>query len=84
MRESPAMDITEQLAAEKDMQVLVVEPHVEALPKSLEGKAELVDIDRAIRDADILVMLVNHREFKEVDKRLLVSKCVIDTRGVWS
>ena len=33
--------------------------------------------------ADIVVLLVNHRPFMELDRRLLDYKIIIDTRGAW-
>jgi UDP-N-acetyl-D-mannosaminuronic acid dehydrogenase len=84
LRESPALEITKRLAEKKIAKVLAVEPYVEALPISLQNagvtKAEL---NEAIRSADILVLLVNHREFLDVDRAILKEKVVIDTRGAW-
>jgi UDP-N-acetyl-D-mannosaminuronic acid dehydrogenase len=84
LRESPALEITKRLAEKKIARVLAVEPYVEALPKSLQNagvtKAEL---NEAIRTSDIVVLLVNHREFLEVDRAILKEKVVIDTRGAW-
>ncbi len=37
-----------------------------------------------IRDAHIVVMLVNHRLYNEIPRADLEGKAVIDTRGVWS
>ena len=38
----------------------------------------------AIREAHIVVMLVNHRPYNEIPRADLKGKAVIDTRGVWS
>lgn len=83
LRESPAMDIVQHLAADKVGRILVVEPHVSELPKTLKGTVELVDIDQAVAEADVVVLLVNHREFTLFNRRKLEGKAVIDTRGVW-
>ena len=51
------------------------------------GKAACVlvsDAHGAIRDAHIVVMLVNHRQYDEISRGELEGKAVIDTRGVWS
>jgi UDP-N-acetyl-D-mannosaminuronic acid dehydrogenase len=85
LRESPAVEIAHRLAERKVGELLVVEPHVEALPKALAGMAgvSLAGTEAAIAAADIVVMLVNHRQFQSIDRRSLVNKQIIDTRGVW-
>ena len=83
LRESPAMDIVLHLAANKLGRVIVAEPHIAELPPTLEGVVELASIDAAIAAADVVVLLVNHKEFVEFDRRNLEGKAVIDTRGVW-
>lgn len=85
LRESPAMEVVHLLAQRKQGQILVVEPHIERKPASLVefDNIELVSADEAVRRANIIVMLVSHHSFYEIDKRLLKEKTVIDTRGVW-
>lgn len=43
----------------------------------------LYDLQRVVKEADILVVLVDHNEFKTIDKELLKEKVIIDTRGIW-
>ncbi len=85
LRESPAVEIVKHLAQEGNGRVLVVEPHVKALPESLAklGNLEFVDLEKALEEADILVILANHRIFAEIDRELLKEKVVIDTCGAW-
>ena len=84
LRESPAMDIVAHLAAAGAGRLLVVEPHIRALPRGLQvDKVELVSLDTAVKAADVVVLLVNHREFVGFDRRKLEGKAVIDTRGIW-
>ena len=85
LRESPALEITRTLAGEGIGDILVVEPHIDALPEALSGLAnvELVDLDRALDEADVVVLLVDHQSFKSVDRTRLAGKAVIDTRGIW-
>lgn len=85
MRESPALHVVETLAAEKVGEILVVEPHVRELPKSLREftgvrKAELAE---ALAEADVIVLLVDHRQFLRIDRQILDLKVVIDTQGAW-
>ena len=84
LRESPAMDIVAHLAEAGAGRLLVVEPHIRSLPRGLRAdKAELASLDAAVKAADVVVLLVNHREFVGFDRRKLEGKVVIDTRGIW-
>ena len=85
LRESPALDIVEHLARDKVGELLVVEPNIPELPKSFHEYASVrsSDLATAIKAADIVVLLVDHRQFKRVDRELLNLKIVVDTRGLW-
>lgn len=84
LRESPAVEIVAELAKANVGRVLAVEPYVTALPRSLAGRGvELVELERALADADLLVVLVNHTQFVEVDRSRLNGTAIIDTRGIW-
>jgi len=65
LRESPALEITKKLA-EQGLNILAVEPNIETLPKKLDGLVELVDVNASV-NADIKVILVAHKQFKELD-----------------
>lgn len=84
LRESPALHIAEQLAEQYTGDLLICEPHIAELPKSLAGKARLESAEEAIARADIVVLLVDHKAFKRIPKRLLDQRVVIDTRGCWT
>ena len=60
---------------------LVVEPNVDELSDVLAGKAELTDLSRCLAEADLIVILVDHKEFGSLGTQRLASKVVIDTRG---
>ncbi|MEM6990141.1 MAG: UDP-N-acetyl-D-mannosamine dehydrogenase [Myxococcota bacterium] len=79
MRESPAMLVVEQLAALGTMELLIAEPHLTACP--IEGHA-LVDVEDAVRQADIVLILVAHRRFSRVPRELFTRPSVIDTVGL--
>ncbi len=86
LRESPSLEIVEQVVAKQLAQrVLVVEPYIDALPMVLAGRpeVELINIDQALRDADVVVLLVDHLQFMSVNRSNLLDKVVIDTRGSW-
>ncbi len=65
LRESPALDIVVKLTSEYDNQILAVEPNISQLPSKLQHKAniKLVSLDQALEEADVVVVLVKHREF---------------------
>lgn len=86
MRESPAIEITRQLAvANPTVEFLAVEPHIGALPKKLEGISNLTlaPADEALESAGVITLLVDHDQFKSVPATLLAGKEIIDTRGLW-
>jgi UDP-N-acetyl-D-mannosaminuronic acid dehydrogenase len=85
LRESPAVDIVRHLLKEQVGEILVVEPYVEKLPSSLKGQKglKLVEVEEALSKAQIIVLLVNHKSFYDLDRKRLEGKVVIDTRGVW-
>lgn len=84
LRESPALSITRELADRFPGQIIAVEPHVKTLPRGLEGKAKLCELNEALAEADLIVILVDHMQFKRVDPIRLQAKVVIDTRGLLS
>jgi len=85
LRESPAMEITTELARSGVGTILAVEPHVRELPRELAALANVrfAPAEEAVRRADIVVLLVNHRQFAAIDRKLLKDKVVVDTRGFW-
>ena len=83
LRESPALEICRSLADSGQYQVLAVEPNITQLPECLAEKVKLQCADAAIRQADIVLLLVDHRSFGDIGPELLNGKQVIDTRGMW-
>jgi UDP-N-acetyl-D-mannosaminuronic acid dehydrogenase len=84
LRESPAVEIVKHLAQANVGELLVVEPHANSLPKELDGLGlTLWDFDRAVDKANILLLLVDHMSFLNVDHDVVKDKIVVDTRGVW-
>lgn len=86
LRESPAIAIVKRLSEElPDADIRAVEPHVAELPSSISGLANVrrQDTADAIREADIVLLLVDHDQFKAVNRAELAGKNVIDTRGIW-
>ena len=85
LRESPALNIAVDLAEElEDKQILAVEPNVSDLPKRLKGfdNVELVSYTDALDQADVIVLLVDHKEFKALANDKFEGKNVVDTKGL--
>ncbi|WP_304518407.1 UDP-N-acetyl-D-mannosamine dehydrogenase [Acaryochloris sp. 'Moss Beach'] len=85
VRESPAISIVQELSQNQIGELLVVEPHLDTLPPSLEvlPNLQFTNLVTALEKSDIIVLLVDHRIFKGVDQDSLKEKIVIDTRGIW-
>jgi len=84
LRESPAVEIVRRLAEEKVGELLVVEPHIGRLPPELADHGlALYDFDQALERANLVLLLVDHMSFMQVDRAVLKDKFVIDTRGAW-
>lgn len=84
LRESPSVEIVQQMKEIIIAELYVSEPHVNELPIQLTGpKVFFTDPDEAIEKADIVLLLVNHQLFKKISIGALDGKIVIDTRGVW-
>ncbi len=85
LRESPALEIVLALQKMNLGQLYVVEPHVSEFPESLQStSAVFATAAEAIGKADIVLLLVNHRVFLDIDQDHLAGKVLIDTRGLWS
>lgn len=83
LRESPAMSIAMQIARWHSGETLVVEPNIHQLPTKLNGLCTLALLDDALANADVLVMLVDHRQFKAISGDSVTQDYIVDTKGVW-
>ena len=83
-RESPAVKVAARLARRYGRRVKLVEPYAQALPMEFAGTgAELMDLDTALEQCGVFVILVDHDMFKSVPVDERFGKAVYDTRGVW-
>ena len=84
LRESPSLQIAEALASLDTVDLIVCEPNIKCLPDTLQQSyVTLTSTEEAIAAADIVLLLVDHREFGDVDRSLLHNRTIIDTRGLW-
>ena len=84
LRESPALAITQQIIATHPGPVLAVEPNIDRMPGDQIGELNLVSTETALIEADVFVLLVDHREFNEISLSYYSVRKVVDTRGQWS
>lgn len=89
-RESPAVEIISLLAKElqltgSNVELRVIEPHIDALPDELvhSGLVRLSTQEAGL-SSDMILMLVDHREFRAIPRSVIASKAIIDTRGLWA
>jgi UDP-N-acetyl-D-mannosaminuronic acid dehydrogenase len=62
----------------------VVEPHVKQLPVNIARfGVRKATLDEALRDANIVAVLVDHEAFARVPAQKRNGAIVYDTRGIW-
>lgn len=82
LRESPAMAISKKIK-EIGCQVLAVEPNVGELPKSLIGEnVSYVKLQQSLDEADVVLVLVKHKEFIENKEAIKSGSTVVDVVGL--
>src|SRR5262249_9002432 len=74
MRESPALKIVRRLKEEGIGELLVCEPNLKRSPEF-----PLLPLDDVVERSDIVLLLVDHRQFKKLKAADLNEKVVIDT-----
>lgn len=79
LRESPAVLIVNSIAAEHPGKVLVVEPNVMTLPNTIKN-VQLTETEYA-SSADLKVLLVDHKQFKEM---MSPADLYLDFKGIWN
>lgn len=79
LRESPAFGIVKSLVNQHPGTLIAVEPNITELPASLAAKATLKDAETF--HADIHVLLVAHRQFREMEKP---DETLVDATGIWT
>lgn len=82
LRESPAVEIVSKLKKIHSGVVIAVEPNISELPSALiEQGVSLGGMRDSLDLADIVLLLVDHKAFIDIDPKMLAGKKVIDTRG---
>ncbi|MGP5011502.1 nucleotide sugar dehydrogenase, partial [Psychrobacter glacincola] len=79
LRESPAVNIAKKMIDADNANILLVEPNIQALPEKL-AAGTLATLSAAIKNADVIAVLVAHDEFKHTN--IYSSKKIVDTVGI--
>lgn len=79
LRESPALNIAKQIAELHAGTVIAIEPNINGLPSNID-KLHLTTIEVAKNAADIHLLLVDHKEFKD---NIIKTGYLVDTKGIW-
>ena len=83
LRESPALNIVKDLVAKGVGEIIAVEPNIKQLPDSLKDSGVILSsLENALDKANIIVVLVDHKQFIATDRAQYAAKVVIDTRGI--
>ena len=84
LRESPAVAIVAQLARGGPDRILVADPNLRALPQELAefSNVALYETIAAVRQADIVAILVAHSPFRRIPQEELLRRVVIDATGL--
>jgi len=77
LRESPSVDIVRKLIKENVGEIIISEPNLES-----HDEFDLMSCEEVIRRADIILLLVDHKEYKGIKTLELNEKVFIDTRGI--
>ncbi|SHP74962.1 nucleotide sugar dehydrogenase [Mycobacteroides abscessus subsp. abscessus] len=78
IRESPAMEIYEMLKHAGEFEVRAFDPHVEK-------EFVIKDMNMAVENSDLVLVLTDHNEFKELnflDLDVMSNKRIFDTRNI--
>ena len=77
LRESPSVEIVHKLKQEGIGKLLVAEPNLTKHPEF-----DLMPYEEVVAKSDIVLLLVNHRQFRKLKAVDLKEKILIDTRGI--
>lgn len=85
LRESPALEIVRKIAVAHPGQIYAVEPNINTLQDELKSiNVELIDAEKALIRGNVIVLLVDHTQFKRLTLGNESSQILVDTRGVWT
>ncbi len=80
LRESPSLQIVRELIERRAGTILVCDPYIS--PQRF-SEFPLTSLPDVLAKSHVLVLLTDHRAFRDVSRRTLQEKVVVDTRGIW-
>lgn len=83
LRESPALHIAKSIADWHKGDTAIVEPNIHESPAIFENKVLFKDVNAALEWADVVVLLVDHKDFKAIAPERVQQNWIVDTKGVW-
>ncbi|WP_417792226.1 UDP-N-acetyl-D-mannosamine dehydrogenase [Stutzerimonas xanthomarina] len=81
LRESPALNITLQILNNFSGNIITVEPNIKQLPECLIRKVQLQTPQEAIKKSNIVVVLVDHKEFKNLKHSVSCDQVFLSVKG---
>jgi UDP-N-acetyl-D-mannosaminuronic acid dehydrogenase len=85
LRESPAVAVCAALADDAGLALDIVEPHAQALPPVLSGRASvrLAALETAVTGADVIAVLTDHTAFRGLTRADVAGAFLVDARGLF-
>ncbi len=80
LRESPSIEIVRELRKSVGGHVMACDPHITT---DHFDEFPLFTLEEVIARCQVLVLLTDHKQFKEVPREVLEKKIIVDTRGAW-
>lgn len=80
LRESPSLEIVRDLLHRNVGQVMACDPYIS--PRRF-SEFPLYPLSDVLARSQMLVLLTDHRQFRDIPRRVLQEKVVVDTRGIW-
>mgnify|MGYP001189532170 FL=1 len=85
LRESPAIEGIKKIKYLNPKKINVVEPNIRKLPEKQKiSFVKLVSLKKAIQDSKLIIVLVDHKEFKKINFKDFKDKVVIDVKGIFN
>jgi len=85
LRESPALDICKELSEKFNGTILAVEPHIQEPPLILkQNGCILTEFEKAMNECEAVLVLVDHKLFREANPEMFQDKILLDTKGFTS
>ncbi|MFD1747283.1 UDP-N-acetyl-D-mannosamine dehydrogenase [Rhizobium helianthi] len=83
LRESPSLEILDHLLDQGFSDIIVVEPNIAEVPPAYEARpVRLLPLDEALTEAEVVAVLVGHKEFFAERDKVYAKKRLIDPVGL--